>query len=87
MKFNFQVSALKIKMNDPDMSKESRDSYSNVAEKAVNMTESIKHAIVLLQVNPYYFRGKLNIPVDLGFFFAYQIRCFKNNFEWESAKC
>lgn len=81
MKFNFQVSALKIKMNDPDMSKESRDSYSNVAEKAVNMTESIKHAIVLLQVNPYYF------PVDLGFFFAYQIRCFKNNFEWESAKC
>ena len=57
-------------MNDPDMSKESRDSYSNVAEKAVNMTESIKHAIVLLQVNPYYFRGKANVPVDLGFFFC-----------------
>ena len=37
-------------MNDPDLSKESRDSYSNVTEKAINMTESIKHAIVLLQV-------------------------------------
>jgi hypothetical protein len=37
-------------MSDPELSKESRDTYSSVIEKAINMTESIKHAIVLLQV-------------------------------------
>ena len=42
---------MKVKMSDPDLSKESLEMYSNVEEKATNMTESIKHAIVLLQVN------------------------------------
>ena len=40
-------------MSDPELSKESRDTYSSVIEKAINMTESIKHAIVLLQVHNY----------------------------------
>ena len=42
---------MKVKMSDPDLSKESLEMYTNVEEKATNMTESIKHAIVLLQVN------------------------------------
>ena len=40
-------------MSDPELSKESRDAYSSVIEKAINMTESIKHAIVLLQVGQF----------------------------------
>jgi hypothetical protein len=37
-------------MADPEMSFEAREKYAIIAEKAVNMTESIKHSIVLLQV-------------------------------------
>ena len=45
-----QVAALKLKMEDPALIPEAREKYSNIAEKAINMTESIKHSIVLLQV-------------------------------------
>ena len=46
-RFCLQVSALKTKMADPEMSFEAREKYAIIAEKAVNMTESIKHSIVL----------------------------------------
>ena len=49
-----QVSTVKAKMEDPDMSPEAREKYATIVEKAVIMTESIKHSIVLLQVWPLF---------------------------------
>ena len=49
-----QVSTVKAKMEDPDMSPEAREKYATIVEKAVIMTESIKHSIVLLQVRPLF---------------------------------
>jgi hypothetical protein len=37
-------------MSDPEMTPEAREKYAIIAEKAISMTESIKHSIVLLQV-------------------------------------
>ena len=37
-------------MSDPTLSEEAREKYAVVADKAIAMTESIKHSIVLLQV-------------------------------------
>ncbi len=37
-------------MNDPTLSEEAKEKYAAVADKAIAMTESIKHSIVLLQV-------------------------------------
>ena len=45
-----QVSALKNKMDDPETTPEAKAKYEDIAEKAVAMTESIKHGIVLLQI-------------------------------------
>ena len=45
-----QVAALKDKIDDPDASPEAKAKYEDIAEKTVAMTESIKHAIVLLQI-------------------------------------
>jgi hypothetical protein len=45
-----QVAAINAKILDPEMSSEAREKYVTIAEKAINMTESIKHSIVLLQV-------------------------------------
>ena len=45
-----QVAVLSKKIEDPEMTSDAREKYAVIAEKAVNMTESIKHSIVLLQV-------------------------------------
>ena len=45
-----QVSALKVKIDDPETTPEAKAKYEEIAEKAVAMTESIKHGIVLLQI-------------------------------------
>ena len=45
-----QVAVLNKKIEDPEMTSDAREKYAVIAEKAVNMTESIKHSIVLLQV-------------------------------------
>ena len=45
-----QVSALKNKIDDPETTPEAKAKYEDIAEKAVAMTESIKHGIVLLQI-------------------------------------
>ncbi len=45
-----QVAALKEKVDDPEASPEARAKYEDIAEKTHAMTESIKHAIVLLQI-------------------------------------
>ena len=45
-----QVQALKVKIDDPQTTPEDREKYEDIAEKAVAMTESIKHGIVLLQI-------------------------------------
>jgi hypothetical protein len=37
-------------MDDPTLSEEAKEKYAVVADKAIAMTESIKHSIVLLQV-------------------------------------
>ena len=45
-----QITALKVKIDDPDTTPEAKAMYEEIAEKAVQMTESIKHGIVLLQI-------------------------------------
>jgi len=45
-----QVAALKFKIDDPETSSEAKTKYEEIAEKAIGMTESIKHGIVLLQI-------------------------------------
>merc|ERR1711962_1936013 len=45
-----QVAALKVKIDDPETSSEAKAKYEEIAEKAIGMTESIKHGIVLLQI-------------------------------------
>ena len=45
-----QIAALKVKIDDPETSAEAKATYEEIAEKAVQMTESIKHGIVLLQI-------------------------------------
>ena len=45
-----QVAAINAKIQDPEMTSEAREKYVAIAEKAINMTESIKHSIILLQV-------------------------------------
>ena len=53
------MAALKLKMEDPALISEAREKYSNIAEKAINMTESIKHSIVLLQVKFLCFNSEI----------------------------
>lgn len=48
-----QIAGLRAKMENPDISQESKDRYATIIDKAVHMSESIKHAIVLLQVKCY----------------------------------
>ena len=36
--------------DDPETSSEAKAKYEEIAEKAIGMTESIKHGIVLLQI-------------------------------------
>lgn len=45
-----QVAALKVKIDDPLSSPDAKAKYEEIAEKAIAMTESIKHGIVLLQI-------------------------------------
>ena len=45
-----QITALKVKIDDPETSAEAKAMYEEIADKAVQMTESIKHGIVLLQI-------------------------------------
>lgn len=45
-----QVAALKVKIDDPEATNEARAKYEEIAEKAIAMTESIKHGIILLQI-------------------------------------
>ena len=37
-------------LDDPETSSEAKAKYEEIAEKAIGMTESIKHGIVLLQI-------------------------------------
>ena len=39
-----------INLDDPETSSEAKTKYEEIAEKAIGMTESIKHGIVLLQI-------------------------------------
>ena len=39
-----------INIDDPETSSEAKTKYEEIAEKAIGMTESIKHGIVLLQI-------------------------------------
>ena len=45
-----QVASLKIKIDDPETTTEAKTKYEEIAEKAIAMTETIKHGIVLLQI-------------------------------------
>merc|ERR1711981_1355038 len=68
-----QVSALKNKIDDPETTPEAHSKYEDIAEKAVAMTESIKHGIVLLQIakNATLPEGGTTVPaasaVEQGF--------------------
>jgi len=50
-----QIAGLRAKVESPEISQESKEKYAIIIEKAVQMSESIKHAIVLLQVWLIYF--------------------------------
>jgi hypothetical protein len=45
-----QIDQLRIKSSNPDLAVEDRVKYEDIMKKAIDSAESIKHAIVLLQV-------------------------------------
>lgn len=64
-----QVSALKVKIDDPEISTEAKSKYEEIAENAIAMTEAIKHGIVLLQIAKNATLPEISTPKSPGLFY------------------